>query len=106
MNEDRIEKSIEISADAWAVWRLVCVPGWWINDGEVVEHDLDPGDPEVDPDVVIVQDREHGPFAVRTESLRAPNFAAFRWMSTGASTPFEFERSTLVEFEIEPVSGL
>jgi len=35
---DSIERSIDISADAERVFALVSRPGWWINEGAVVEN--------------------------------------------------------------------
>ncbi len=38
----RIEREISIDASAEKVWELIRRPGWWINDGEVVDHAIDP----------------------------------------------------------------
>ena len=32
------ERQIDIDATAERVWALVSTPGWWINDGTIVEH--------------------------------------------------------------------
>lgn len=39
---DRIERSIWIAADADRVWQLVSEPGWWVNDGRITEHRVEP----------------------------------------------------------------
>jgi uncharacterized protein YndB with AHSA1/START domain len=97
---DRIERHIDIDADADRVWGLVSRPGWWINEGEILSnaaverregHDL-------------VRDPVHGDFAIRTELLDPPRYAAFRWLpQDGDDVPPG--ASTLVEFRIEGRPG-
>ncbi|WP_236864247.1 hypothetical protein [Brevibacterium daeguense] len=74
---DRIERRTEISAPARTVWELISEPGWFINDGALVEHRLDDrGD-----GVTAVHDPVHGEFLIRTETLDPPRYAAFRWIA-------------------------
>jgi len=86
---DTIERQIDIDASAERVWLLVSEPGWWINDGVLVEHTITHHD---DHDVVV--DEVHGPFRIRTELLEPPRHAAFRWLG-------DEDASTLVRFWID-----
>ncbi|MBM6622975.1 SRPBCC domain-containing protein [Micrococcaceae bacterium RIT802] len=93
---DSITSTIDIDASAERVWALVSEPGWFINDGEYRAHQI-----EVDGDVAVVHDPVHGAFALRTEALDAPRYAAFRWLSGTPSAEVPAEEATLVEFRIE-----
>ncbi|WP_346623564.1 hypothetical protein [Blastococcus montanus] len=93
---DRIERSIRIAADADRVWELVSEPGWWINDGRITVHRIEP-----DGDVVTVHDPVHGAFPIRTVRLDPPRYAAFRWLAADGAGRAVGDRSTLVEFWIE-----
>lgn len=88
---DRIERSIEIDADAERVWSLVSRPGWWINENEV-----DP-DPVLRPeaDCTVVVHEKFGEFRIRTLEQRPPRFIAYRWLFPDEET------GTLIEFWIE-----
>jgi hypothetical protein len=88
---DRIEREISKAASAGKVWDLIRRPGWWINDGVVVQHDFDP-----DSDVNVITHPVHGSFRVKTVALDAPRYAAFRWLGDDPQAP-----TTLVEFWIE-----
>lgn len=93
---DRIEREITIQAPASRVWSLISEPGWYINDGEIVEHTL-----ERSGDVTTVHDPTHGTFRCRTLELDEPRYAAFRWLdSSDDEAP-----STLVEFWIDEVAA-
>lgn len=95
-DDDRIERTIEIAAPADTVWKLVSEPGWWINDGQVVEHRI-----ERDGDTSTVHDPVHGAFTIRTERLDPPRHAAFRWLTVRPDGRIDGGPSTLVEFWIE-----
>lgn len=91
-----IERSVDIDASAETVWRLVSEPGWWVNDGVLSEHRVEPG-----PDgVSVVHDPVHGEFRITTVGLEEPKYAAFRWHPTAPGDP-----STLTELWIEPHQG-
>ena len=92
---DRIERQIEIEAPAQRVWDLVSEPGWYINDGTVVDHRI-----ERDGDVDVVHDPVHGAFRFRTVALDPPRYAAFRWLSDEPG-PEGGEAGTLVEFWLD-----
>ncbi|HET8993574.1 MAG TPA: SRPBCC domain-containing protein [Rhodococcus sp. (in: high G+C Gram-positive bacteria)] len=93
---DRIERQITIDAPAARVWDLVAEPGWYINNGRIIEHRL-----EHDGDLTVVHDPVHGTFTFRTVALDEPNYAAFRWLSDHAEPD---SPSTLVEFRLDAVS--
>src|SRR4051812_29191477 len=93
---DRIERSIQIAADAARVWQLVSEPGWWINDGRITEHRI-----ESDGDVATVHDPAHGAFPIRTLQLDPPRYAAFRWLAAGGTGRAVETQSTLIEFWVE-----
>jgi len=93
---DRVERQITIQAPASRVWSLISEPGWYINDGAIVEHTL-----ERSGDVTTVHDPTHGTFHCRTVELDEPHYAAFRWLdSSDDEAP-----STLVEFWIDQVTA-
>jgi uncharacterized protein YndB with AHSA1/START domain len=92
---DRIERSISISAGLRRVWDLVTRPGWWINDGEVVDHRI-----ERDGDLCRVHDPVHGEFEILTVKLEPFSYAAFRWRSDGVTCSVDGP-TTLVEFWLD-----
>lgn len=95
---DRIERSINIDAPAERVWELISRPGWWINEGAIVEQEV-----EDRGDHVVVRNPPDGEFTVYVVSLDPPCTAAFRWYSgereDGTQPP------TLVELTVEPRQG-
>lgn len=93
---DRIERSITIHASMTRVWALVSEPGWWINDGVIRAHRIEP-----DGELHIVHDDEHGPFAIRIERLDPPRYAAFRWVVGHRAAMPVAGASTLVEFFLD-----
>ncbi|MGY2067051.1 hypothetical protein [Blastococcus sp. SYSU DS0619] len=97
---DRIERAIHIAADADRVWQLVSEPGWWVNDGRVTEHRIEP-----DGDVATVHDPVHGAFPIRTVALDPPRYAAFRWLAAGGAGRAVEVQSTLIEFWVEEQPG-
>lgn len=95
MNDtDRIERSIDIDAPAERVWALVTRPGWFINDGAVIDHTIDR-----EGDVDVVRDPVHGDSRFRTEKLDPHRYAAFRWLDADS------DASTLVEFRVDERPG-
>lgn len=96
---DRIEREIHIDAPPGRVWRLIARPGWWINEGQVVDLPTD-----VDGDVSTVHHPTYGGFRIRTVQLDEPRYAAYRWLGGEAGTGSEGP-TTLVEFWIEEQEG-
>ena len=100
---DSISRQIDIDATAEKVWSLIVRPGWYINDGAV----LDGSDTRVETvddgsEVAVVTHPTMGEFRFRTVELDEPRYAAFRWLST----PFrDITEGTLVEFWIEERAG-
>ncbi|GGC56220.1 SRPBCC domain-containing protein [Hoyosella rhizosphaerae] len=89
---DRIERHITINASAERVWDLISIPGWFINDGTIIDHTI-----ETRGEVHIVHDPVHGKFKLTTVELDKPRYAAFRWHTDTT----RLDDSTLVEFWIE-----
>jgi uncharacterized protein YndB with AHSA1/START domain len=96
---NRIERQITINASRQRVWDLVTRPGWWINDGEIVEHRI-----ERRGDVCDVHDPVHGRYQVRVVAVEPQSYAAFRWRSDGATRDVDGP-TTLVEFWIDDDPG-
>jgi uncharacterized protein YndB with AHSA1/START domain len=93
--DDRIERSIAITAGVERVWDLVTRPGWWINDGEVVNHRI-----ERDGDLCRVHDPTCGEFEILVVTLEPRTYAAFRWRSDGVTRSVDGP-TTLVEFWLD-----
>lgn len=92
---DRIERTITIAGTAEAVWAVVSVPGWWINDGTLREHRI-----EQDGDLVVVHDDTHGRFRLRIGPLEPPRRAVFAWVPHGGGEEPGTGSATTVEFRI------
>lgn len=96
---DRIDKSIDIDASAERVFELVSRPGWWINEGTI---DANP-DLRQEGELSIVTHPEYGEFRLETVVSEPPTYVAFRWHHRLPDDGKQ--RSTLVEFRIEPRAG-
>ncbi|MEU0313829.1 SRPBCC domain-containing protein [Nocardioides sp. NPDC006273] len=103
---DSIRRQIVIDASAEKVWSLITRPGWYVNDGTV----LDDPDTRVETtddgtEVAVVTHPTMGEFRFRTIELDEPRYAAFRWLGTPYRDATE---GTLVEFRIEenPAGGV
>jgi uncharacterized protein YndB with AHSA1/START domain len=95
--DDQIERQIDIDADASRVWELISRPGWWINEGTIVDRDFDPN-----ADINVIHHVTYGAFRIQTVTLDSPRHAAFRWL--GGENDDETSPnggSTLVEFWID-----
>lgn len=103
---DSIRRQVDIDASAEKVWSLITRPGWYVNDGTV----LDDPDTRVETaddgtEIAVVTHPTMGEFRFRTIELDEPRYAAFRWLGT----PFrDATEGTLVEFRIEenPAGGV
>lgn len=94
---DRIERVIDIAADAETVWELIRTPGWWVNDGVVVEHqhEAEAGA------TTIVRDPVHGAFPVLTVAHEPPRRAVYRWPVEADASPSDPRTSTKISMIIE-----
>jgi uncharacterized protein YndB with AHSA1/START domain len=103
---DAIRQSIEIAAPIDVVWRLVSEPGWWINDGELQEHQVTTT--TADDGTVIAEVRGHGAGVWRliVVEVREREYAAFRWAPHAAADRDARNPtgSTLVEFTLREAS--
>lgn len=88
---DTIERSITITAAIEAMWDLVSEPGWWINDGELAEHDI-----RQQAGRTVVIDSKLGEFPLIVVAERKPEYVAFRWAPWDGHQ--QAEEGTLVEF--------
>ncbi|SDK12987.1 Uncharacterized conserved protein YndB, AHSA1/START domain [Nocardioides sp. YR527] len=100
---DSISRQIHIDSSAEKVWSLITRPGWYVNDGTV----LDGSDTRVETaddgtEVAVVTHPTMGDFRFRTVELDEPRYAAFRWLGTPIRDVTE---GTLVEFWIEESAG-
>lgn len=94
---DSVERHVDIDAPPERVWELLTRPGWFVNDGEIVAHDVE----DLGDGVHLVTDPVHGSFRIEQVALEPYTRAAFRWRrGTGADDP-----ATLVEFHLEEVPG-
>lgn len=93
---DEIVRSIRIAADAQTVFDVVSEPGWFINDGEYREHDV-----ESDGETARVTDPVYGTFEVGIVALEPPHRAVFRWLG-GDLGSLEDTPHNVVTFTIEP----
>ncbi|WP_308466588.1 SRPBCC family protein [Rathayibacter soli] len=95
---DRIERDVTIAASAQRVWELIRTPGWWINEGSIVEVVYD-----ATSDVNVIWHPQYGGFRVQTVTLDEPRHAAFRWLAGEGDDELSPEggTSTLVEFWID-----
>ncbi|UOE22234.1 hypothetical protein NI17_013420 [Thermobifida halotolerans] len=68
---DRIERQVDSAASAQRVWDPVSRPGWFVSDGEAVDH-------RITPDVVLPADQDLDESLLRsaTHALPAPRSGA------------------------------
>ncbi|HKX68491.1 MAG TPA: SRPBCC domain-containing protein [Intrasporangium sp.] len=92
-----IERQIEIAAPIERVWALVSGPGWWINEGEIREHEIEQAEGHA-----VVHDETHGAFPIETIELREPVYASFRWLASHDGEHGSAHIPTVVEFTLEP----
>ncbi|MBR7744775.1 hypothetical protein KC207_15875 [Phycicoccus sp. BSK3Z-2] len=90
-DHDRIDLTVTIDGtNVPAAWELVSEPGWYINEGRLVEHDI-----AWDADVATVVDRDHGEFSFQRETSDPPHYLADRAVDDGTAS------SRLVQFWVE-----
>ncbi|MEI7056472.1 ATPase [Nocardioides sp. CCNWLW239] len=96
---DSINRRIDIAASAEKVWSLITRPGWYINDGTVLDNQVTRVETADDgTEITVVTDPTMGDFRFRTVELDEPRYAAFRWLGT----PYrDITEGTLVEFWIK-----
>ncbi|NGN95777.1 ATPase [Nocardioides sp. KC13] len=103
---DSISRQIDIQASAEKVWSLITRPGWYVNDGTVLdEQDTRVETADDGTEIAVVTHPTMGEFRFRTVELDEPRYAAFRWLGT----PYrDVTEGTLVEFWIEdnPAGGV
>lgn len=92
---DTVERAITIEAPIETVWGLAHIPGWWVNSGEVVDHDI-----TWDGEIAVVA-TEFGDMRIELVEERDPTYVSFRWLggTSGDAEPLP----TLVEFFLTEV---
>ena len=100
---DSIERDIVIAADAQRVFDLVSRPGWWINEGAIVENVV-----ETVGDVSTVTHAKYGEFRIRTVETHPPRYVSFRWLGGDRENESLDVPGTLVEFWVDdgPAGGV
>jgi uncharacterized protein YndB with AHSA1/START domain len=93
---DSIERSIDIAADAQRVFGLVSRPGWWINEGTVVDNLV-----STVGDVSTVTHAKYGRFRIKTVESRPPRYVSFRWLGGDQANEALEVPGTLVEFWVD-----
>jgi len=103
---DSISRQIDIEASSEKVWSLITRPGWYVNDGTVLDDSNTRVETAADgTEVAVVTHPMMGEFRFRTIELDEPRYAAFRWLGT----PYrDVTEGTLVEFWIKenPAGGV
>lgn len=105
VEEQVIEKSIEIAAPIDRVWKLMTdgseMPRWWFT-MESAEVDLTPGGAMM---LNWTKD-EHGVSAGRVIEVREPHFFAWNWATNIEGRPPTPGDQTLVEFRLEELGEI
>lgn len=96
--QDFIEDSIDIDATAAEVWELIREPGWFINGGQIGQHEI-----ETRGSISVIRDAIFGHFEYETVTLEEPRYAVFR--SLGGREWDDPVPNTLIEFWVEPVNA-
>lgn len=92
-NHDRIELEAHIATTVDDAWALISEPGWFINSGQLVHHDIEWRDQRT----AVVTDADHGTFTFKVEALEPPRHVAYRGQETD-----DQGGSRLVEFWVVP----
>lgn len=98
---DEIRREILIEAPLPRVWDLVSEPGWWVNAGEIREHEIAPVPGR--EGVVRVTDPEYGDFTIETIASRPPHEVSFRWLG-GAGDGDRSVVTTVIAFTLREVA--
>ncbi len=97
MEQDRIERTVHISATTERVWEILTKPehiGRWFGSGTPATVDLR-------PDGVIVLEPVHGErYLARVVKVDPPHYLAYRWASAYPDVLADDTNSTLVEFHV------
>ena len=93
--QDKIEAKVQIQAPLEQVWSLVSTPGWWINDGSIVEHKIS----QVGNKAVLI-DPVHGQFTLLILESLLQEQIRYRWACEGDAAPAPI--STEIAFFLLP----
>lgn len=97
MDEDRIERTVDIAATTERVWDILTKPehiGHWFGNGTPATVDLR-------PDGVMVLEPGHGQrYLASVVTVDPPRYFAYRWASAYPEVLADETNSTLVEFHL------
>lgn len=97
MEEDRVERTVHITATTARVWDILTKPehiGRWFGSGTPATVDLR-------PDGVMVLEPSHGErYLARVVKVDPPHYLAYRWASAYPDVLADETNSTLVEFRL------
>jgi uncharacterized protein YndB with AHSA1/START domain len=107
---DSIEREILIAAPLDVVWPLVSEPGWWINEGEIRQHTIEPAGDRL----WKVTDIKHGEWLIEVVDRTEQRSISFRWHvderagadatdDVGHGDQADDALRTLVRFTLDPV---
>src|ERR1700744_5285095 len=98
MTEDRIERSVEITAPIERVWDILTQPehiGCWFGPGTPATVDLRPDG------VMVIEPGPPGErYLTRIVKVDPPNYFAYRWAAAYPDVLADDSNSTLVEFHL------
>jgi uncharacterized protein YndB with AHSA1/START domain len=99
VNQDRIEREIQIAAPVERVWAVLTQPehvGQWFGQGRPTPVDLRPGG------TMVLDHGQYGTFPTRFDKVDPPHYLSYRWASAYPGVAATDENSTLVEFFLAP----
>lgn len=99
-NVDTVEADILIAATVEQVWALVNEPGWWINDGDLGDHEVS----LTEEGYYEVNDPEAGTWLVEKVDEDPMDLVSYRWYPL-ASDELP-EEATRVEFSLSEEDGM
>jgi uncharacterized protein YndB with AHSA1/START domain len=98
MQEDRIERTVQIAATTERVWEILTAPehiGSWFGPGTPATVDLRPGG------VMVLEPGPPGEqYLARVVKVDPPHYLAYRWASAYPGVLADETNSTLVEFHV------
>jgi len=95
-NHDRIELEAHIATTVDDAWAFISEPRWFINSGQLVDHDIEWRDQRT----AVVTDADHGTFTFKVEAFEPSRHVAYRGLEADGQGG-----SRLVEFWVVPQQG-
>ena len=92
--DDEIDLEVLVRAAVDDAWSLVGEPGWFVNEGQLVDHRVDWS---ADMGSATVTDPDHGTFTFAVDAWDPPRHAAYR-----APVPQQGDDERRVKFWLKP----